>query len=356
MKIRSILLTGVLVVSMSSSVVFAGEAAAEAPAESGGAVKEILGSLFGKGGPLEDVLPEGTDINQMVDGAKEQLAQAGVEVSGVVGDLIDKAQEELGDLDLDSLGKYAESILDEFMEEGNFDLNSLGESAESILGMLMGGDGLDFDDEEFAAVLEVFSSIHDTQEEYIKAYNAERMDVGEIQVVCMDNIYVDEFEQDDVRTLADLIQYNYNKNENGQLVLVSSAESVVLFRHRKDAEGKYPIQEAVFAEEGDKFEQSVETFCAELELDPQETLDSIDFSRMLSIYDLINYLDENPEITGIEYEGEIRTSEELHEIADARIDAFLAEMDADELAEEAMTGDAATENAAAGDVGKENAG
>ena len=35
--------------------------------------------------------------------------------------------------------------------------------------------------------------------------------------------------------------------------------------------------------------------------------------------DLIDYMDQNPDVTGIEYDGQVRTREELNEIEDQRL-------------------------------------
>ena len=311
MKYRKLLLIGALAAVMSASAAFAEEAVSEAAAEevvteeaAEEAVSEAAGeqeertdglleALFGEGGLLNEVLPEGTDINAMLDTTKEQLDQANSEISQVFDRIYDMTQEEADKFSPDALKEYAEDLLGKFLGiEDDFDFGSL------------------------EAYFEINSRYNTAEEEYIKEHNAEILDPADVQIVSQYPIYTVEYtpEDDVITNLAYMIQENYKLNDDNQLLFVCSAEDVVLFRHEKDEEGNYPVVEAVFAEDGENYTSSIEKMCDEAGITTDECFKEIDFAKAAVAYDLKVYLNDHPDIKGIEYDGAIRTAEELEEI------------------------------------------
>ena len=313
MKHRHIVLIGVLAAVISASAVFAEEAASEAAAEQEEASGGLLETLFGEGGPLNEVLPEGTDINEMIGTAKEQLDQADSEIGMVLGKIADMAHEEVS----------------------NFDADELKELAEGLLGDLVGEREDDLDLSSLDAYLKICESYNAAEEQYIKDHNADILVPGDVQIVSPYSIETSKFEQDaaDIKNLTCMIQNNYELNDENELLFVSSREDIVLFKHQKDEDGNYPVAEAVFAEDGENYDPSIEKMCDEMGITLDECIGEIAFAEASVPNDLEKYLEENPDIKGIEYQGEIRTAEELEEIFYAAIDELSPE-------EEAVTEDA----------------
>ncbi|MBQ6321378.1 MAG: hypothetical protein IJI24_00765, partial [Lachnospiraceae bacterium] len=201
-------------------------------------------------------------------------------------------------------------------------------------GQYMGG-GSDLE-----AIMEISESIKDAQKQYILDHNADVLEPGDVQIVSNGSIYMDEFTPEDTQIInfADMIQTNYRLDEENHLLLIGEAEDVVLFTHQKDEEGNYPVVEAVFAEDGEAYTSSLEEMCVKAGISLDECLESITFAEAIAPIDLQHYMQEHPEITGIEYQGEIRTEVELGYIwLDAVMALYPEEGLTEGESEEAMT-------------------
>ena len=115
------------------------------------------------------------------------------------------------------------------------------------------------------------------------------------------------------------IQYHYTKDENRILRYVDGREDVILFTFREEEDGSITITDTRFAEEGEKAASSLEEMCMEIDAPYDEALDMLNFDRAYDVQDLIEYMDQHPDVTGIEYDGQVRTYEELKEIEDQRL-------------------------------------
>ena len=254
----------------------AGEAASateEASPEQEDMYAEAVKSLFGAGGPLFGVLPEGTNIDEMVGTSREQMGQADQEIRQVLDEVAEKAQND--------------SIDDEY--------------------------------------LEVYDGIKNLEDDYIRERNAGSMEAGDVQIVASNSLADEEIDEDQARRLACVIQNNYRMDEENQLRLVSSSEDVVLFTHQKDQDGNYLVTDAEFAEKGENYDSSIQALNLKMDDPSDELQEDLEASRIMVAYDLKEYLEEHPEVKGIEFEGEIRTAEELDEIMIDRLSKLYEE-------------------------------
>lgn len=122
-----------------------------------------------------------------------------------------------------------------------------------------------------------------------------------------------------------MIQGNYKQNDENELLLVSETEDVVLFRHERDEEGNYPVVEATFAKNDDTYMNTVEKMCGEVGITLDEGLEYIEISEVMYAYDLEEYLNNHPDIKGIEYQGKIMNADELEESWSAGFEAVYAD-------------------------------
>lgn len=277
------------------------EAAAEQEglAEQAACAEEIK-SLFEEGGPLSGILPEGTDI----DGIVEQMDLADKQISAVVEEVLRKAGNMPEGISGESLGEFAEALAGRFLGSGE-----AGDSA----------DILDFDSMD--ELFRIYSTIENAEVEYIKEHNAALMDCGDVQIVTVGNLASqDTIDQEESRFLRCMIQNNYTVDEENHLRFVSTSEDVVLFTHENDVEGAYPVREAEFAEKGDNYLESVKEMYGRMDEPADEFEMNLEFNRLFVPYDLKAYMEEHPEVKGIEYDGEIRTAKELDELWNAMID------------------------------------
>ena len=284
------------------------EAATASAAQEAAAPEEIpvekIEALFGEGGSLYGIFPEGTDTEAIAGAAREQMDIVNRQFSRAIEEIVEKSESESVDFDQESLQKFAEALLGQF----------IGSRAD-------GNDAGGFDFDSLDALIEARNAIIDSEKEYVIEHNSGSMESGDVQIVASDVYHEDDdYEQEEFRMLSNMIQNNYRMDDENQLWLVDSSEDVILFTHERGQDGGYSIKDAVFAEKGDNYMSSVEALLIETGEsvdDPEETLET---SRVFVLYDLKDYLKEHPEVKGIEYEGEIRTAEELDQIWNVKLD------------------------------------
>ena len=270
---------------------------------------EAVKSLFGAGGPLFGVLPEGTNIDEMVGTSREQMGQADQEIRQVLDEVAEKAQNDSIDPNVqqDTLEEYAEALLERILGSADFEKD----------------DPLPF--ASLDEYLEVYNGIKNLEDDYIREHNAESMEAGDVQIVASNSLADEEIDEDQARRLACVIQNNYRMDEENQLRLVSSSEDVVLFTHQKDQDGNYLVTDAEFAEKGENYDSSIQALNLKMDDPSDELQEDLEASRIMVAYDLKEYLEEHPEVKGIEFEGEIRTAEELDEIMIDRLSKLYEE-------------------------------
>lgn len=270
---------------------------------------EAVKSLFGAGGPLFGVLPEGTNIDEMVGASREQMGQADQEIRQVLDEVAEKAQNDSIDPNVqqDTLEEYAEALLERILGSADFEKD----------------DPLPF--ASLDEYLEVYNGIKNLEDDYIREHNAESMEAGDVQIVASNSLADEEIDEDQAKRLACVIQNNYRMDEENQLWLVSSSEDVVLFTHQKDQDGNYLVTDAEFAEKGENYESSIQALNLKMDDPSDELQEDLEASRIMVAYDLKKYLEEHPEVKGIEFEGEIRTAEELDEIMIDRLSKLYEE-------------------------------
>ena len=265
---------------------------------------EKIEALFGEGGPLYGLLPEGTDTEAIVRAAGEQMDIVNRQFSRAIEEIVEKAESEAVDFDQESLQKFAEALLGQF----------IGSQAD-------GNDAGGFDFDSLDAMIEARNAIIDSEKEYVIEHNSGSMESGDVQIVASDVYHEDDdYEQEEFRMLSNMIQNNYRMDDENQLWLVDSSEDVILFTHERGQDGGYSIKDAVFAEKGDNYMSSVEALLIETGESVDDLEETLETSRVFVLYDLKDYLKEHPEVKGIEYEGEIRTAEELDQIWNVKLD------------------------------------
>ena len=265
---------------------------------------EKIEALFGEGGPLYGLLPEGTDTEAITGVAREQMDIVNRQFSRAIEEIVEKSESKSVDFDQESLQKFAEALLGQF----------IGSRAD-------GNDEGGFDFDSLDALIEVRNAIIDSEKEYVIEHNSGSMESGDVQIVASDVYHEDDdYEQEEFRMLSNMIQNNYRMDDENQLWLVDSSEDVILFTHERGQDGGYSIKDAVFAEKGDNYMSSVEALLIETGESVDDLEETLETSRVFVLYDLKDYLKEHPEVKGIEYEGEIRTAEELDQIWNVKLD------------------------------------
>lgn len=307
MKRRMMILAGVFAMTAFAAMPLQA-AEAEPAGEESGVLDVILGEggivdqLFGEGGLLEGNLPEGTDVDGMIDTLKDQLGEADSEIAEVAGSLLEKAKEKYGSFDLDYLKEILTPVLEHLL-----------------------GDGADLGDPEgmgdFGKAMAQSVEARELAKNYILDKNADVLESGDVQIVDVGNIYEEMGFSKEFPYLTYVIQYNFTEDEEHQLHYISGSEDLLLLTiHDEDDAGLTASDEQVVEED---YETFLQDFCKNVKSTPEECLEDIEISKACAPYTLADYLEEHPEYTGLEYNGEMHTAEELNDIASEQLLALV---------------------------------
>lgn len=95
------------------------------------------------------------------------------------------------------------------------------------------------------------------------------------------------------------------------LKMVGYASNIELLTLEKNEDGTYTVTEAVQAEEGEKYGESVAAMGAVYGVSLETIESNMTVSDWLALYQLETFMSEHPEYERVEYQGELRTAEEL---------------------------------------------
>ena len=267
--------------------------------------EEVQNALFGEEGLINEILPEGTDLQTV----EEQIAL--VESQG--SQILDALQSKI-----DSAGS-------------SLDLSSPEDLAGELIAALIGSELPT--DADLSGMIETYGATLDAIKESYIEKNAESMDPANVQIVSITHIYQDsDYDQPQYQFLTYLSQDNY-RQDGSVLRYVSGASDPVLFTFSKDEDGSVHVVDAVYAQDGEGWKDSLQAMGDEVGMSVEEILSEIDFSKHMQLSEMISYLDEHEDIEGLEYMGEIRTSEELRDIQTAFLDELDTETEAETEAE-----------------------
>ena len=207
------------------------------------------------------------------------------------------------------------------------------------LGSLLGGDGFD----SFEALMGQTAAIRAAGVDYMLELNSSLMEPGDVQILTDGAVSDNSVENGIAYTLSCFIQQNFTEDEDHVLHLLCEKQDVVLLTLEEQEDGSFAVADAAFAEEGDDYEATLEGFLEYVYTDSvQECIEDIGFTVVYSLPDtLAKYLDEHPDIAGIELEGTVMTAPELRSLRDQQMNEYIdmlngtseAESEAEETSE-----------------------
>lgn len=154
------------------------------------------------------------------------------------------------------------------------------------------------------------------------------MDNGDVQIVTESHAYQDEVYDEEFRFLSILSQSNFSRDTD-VLRFVSGASDPILFTFSKAEDGTVNIVDTVFAQDGEDWMDSFKAMGETVGCSTTDIRNAVDLLDYCVICDLISYMDEHEDITGIEYKGEIRSREDLDAVLSETLDKFSPETEAD---------------------------
>ena len=257
--------------------------------------QRIIGNMLSK--DRYQLQKEGTDIDGMRNTLKEQLGEADSEFSQLAESILEKAKEKYGSDDLESLKEIVTPVLEQLLGDGA----DLGELED--LGNI-----------DLEKLLAQGEMARELASDYIMEKNADILESGDVQIVDVSNVYEEMGLSEEFPYQTYVLQYNYTEDEEHQLHYLCGRGDLLLMTLHEEEDGSLTAQDAQVAEEED-YETFLQAFCENTDKTPEECMESIEFAKAYSPYTLGLYLEEHPEYTALEYNGEMHTAQELEDIA-----------------------------------------
>jgi len=210
-----------------------------------------------------------------------------------------------------------------------------GPELEALMGTLFGSGSEELSDEEWEKMLEDYYNSPEYQDvlareaaiqEYILNEYRDTLEAGDVQFICIGSGLDDVKENGTYQYLRNLSLTNYTA-DGANLRMKNYAGNAELLYLAKQEDGTYQVIEAIQAEDGENYASSIAAMSEKY----GASLDTVNINlgekEWAETFDLACFLREHPEYEKVEYQGELRTAEELDVIADAALDAALADVD-----------------------------
>lgn len=210
-----------------------------------------------------------------------------------------------------------------------------GPELEALMGALFGSGSEELSDEEWEKMLEDYYNSPEYQDvltreaaiqEYILNEYRDTLEAGDVQFICIGSGLDDVKENGTYQYLRNLSLTNYTA-DGANLRMKNYAGNAELLYLAKQEDGTYQVIEAIQAEDGENYASSIAAMSEKY----GASLDTVNINlgekEWAETFDLACFLREHPEYEKVEYQGELRTAEELDVIADAALDAALADVD-----------------------------
>ena len=307
MKKKSIVLAAILTLTMSfSCTAWAAESAQEpAPEDEDSKLSALfeeggpLDKLFGEDGTLSEYIPEGIDVQGVLQAIDEQVTDPDSQLHQTIDGIVEQVTDENGAIDWDQINNL---------------FGSIAENTGSI------------NEEELDALMAGFDKLNEAMKEHLLARNEEFFDPSDVQIFSKQVAYMDDIDQEEVRILAKYCQDNYDI-EDDQMVFASGVSEPVLLTLHSEEDGSFTVTDEQYAEDGEGFADSLEKMCETVGITSDDYYSAMVFGACNDVDALIEYMNAHPEITAAEYMGEMKTVDELQAISDAYMDDLYATID-----------------------------
>ena len=255
------------------------------------------------------VQPAGS-VDRYRDGGSVSILGEDRGISELFGEsgLISFIKEKLEDLNLDGLISCIKDIFSEIIEK-----------IILIIERIISAVVVNTDDSSYYEMLFAASSEIEAVKSYMLDKNAGEMDTGDIQIIYTSLIGDDDSDPENLKSLKACVQYNFTLDDKGQMHFISGAADIGLFILASEEDGSHTVKEAFFPEEGENYTSSLEALCSQVGVTVDDCLSLMEMVKITIIDELAVYYEEHPEITAIEFEGEMYNADQLREIEGERM-------------------------------------
>lgn len=255
--------------------------------ELGNTVQEsgVVDTLFGEEGKLKDLLPADVDVNGILNDLQEKLAS-------VDGGLVQEADSLLGMI-RDENGK---------LDPGRID--------DMISSLIMGAEL------ESAAAPDYYRDYYEEANEAINRHlleeTADYLEPGDENIISRVTTDVITDPDGTIHVLGYFQVTNYDA-EGTDLVMKNYAGMTELMTLTLKEDGTHEVTDSILAEDEQDDAQSVEALCEAIGIDPEDYYEAAAMAGLSDLAETVAFLNQHPEYTRIEYEGELLNEDEMDE-------------------------------------------
>ena len=279
------------------------------------------------------------------------LAPAALAEKGSTGEkifsLLKKLQSSTGEEESNNGEKY---VVERFLKQAIDSLNDgeglEGSDIDQLIGTLLGGLSGEEGDTDLSAIIGLLGSFlgsGDEGEDDFEAllnsyYESDEYIDQQAKTEAVENYIFDEYkdaiELGDVQIMHQFTLYRWDgpnpenmffgyftlssfKADGTDLKFIDNAGCLELLTVEKNEDGTYSVVEAIRAEEGDDYEDTFAALCETFGTTVENAESDLSCYEWYVMYELGAFLKEHPEYERIEYDGELRTAEELSALEDA---------------------------------------
>lgn len=308
--------------------------------ENGSGLSGVLGGLLGKlsGGESGSGLSE---LSGLLDGLMSKLGGDSGKLSGLIAAVKDIVKNLLGSTN--SKGDFSallNGLMSRFSGSGSAEKTAgfnVGDLLGSLLGGVTGESSKEMSDEEWDQMIEDYHNSPEYQEElarnaaleaYVLNEYQDTLEAGDARFVCIGAGVDDAVEDGTFKYLRNFSLTNFTADGTG-LRMKNYANNVEMLILGKNSEGAYEVTEATQAEEGEKQAASIEAMSEKFGEKLETVTINLGRKESAEAFALATFLRNHPEYEKAEFMGELRTAEELDDLASDLLTEELKDVEVD---------------------------
>ena len=132
-------------------------------------------------------------------------------------------------------------------------------------------------------------------------------------------------DDDTLRVLGNFVIMNFDADPDcpDDLVVKNGEGRIELLTLAQNEGGTYEVTDCVGEEEGEGFSDSIKKMCEEIGIDADSFYESLALNNLLYVCNLHDFMEAHPEYDHIEYIGEMKTLDDIHEIIKEEFSSYL---------------------------------
>ena len=256
-------------------------------------------------------------------------------ISSASAVMADEPDKSVLDIDLESvstvgddaeLKKSLEGILGYVTDEsGTLEPDQVRELIGLLFGKYKDGDAAFFD-KNYSSAAETFVPIEEAIDLHMLDSTADSLEAGDETIFSNLIATFDRNDDDDtLRVFGNFVIMNFDSDPDcpDDLVVKNGIGRIELLTLAQKEDGTYEVTDCIEEEEGEGFSDSIRKMCEDIDLDPDRFYESLALNNLFYVCNLHDFMKAHPEYDHIEYMGEMKTLDDLHEMMEEEFVSYL---------------------------------